>query len=177
MKASYAKERNNDASSCYSLTTGGSIPFVLIEIKNWEALTPEEVHVLFRERVKVFVVEQECPYQEVDGLDPNALHLLGWEQDTLIAYARILPVVSEGRGVSFGRFLVRKESRGKGKGKVLLKSTLEEIYRRWGKVSVRIEAQQHLVPFYQSYGFRERGEAYLLDGILHVEMELKGEGS
>ncbi len=124
-------------------------------------------------RVDVFVVEQECAYRELDEYDrqPEVRHLSGYDESgQLIAYARLLPPGLRYPEISFGRFVVRADSRKQGIGHQLMEKSLQEISGLWPKNSVRISAQEYLQRFYSQYGFIRVSDVYSEDGILHVEM-------
>ena len=141
------------------------------QIKRFDQLTTIELHNLLRLRIDVFVVEQECFYPELDGRDPECLHVLGKDREHgIVAYTRILPAGLLYKEVSFGRVAVAQSHRGQGFGHSLLTKTLAAIEKQYGKVSIRISAQLYLTNYYQQYGFERQGEGYLEDGIPHVEM-------
>lgn len=138
-------------------------------VKRFEDLTVAELHDLLRLRTDVFVVEQQCAYAEVDGSDPGAIHLLGYHEHSLIAYARILPPGQDGLP-HIGRVVVRKEERGKGIAAVLMHRALAEVESAFGASRCALAAQSHLEAFYGRFGFARVGEEYLWDGIPHVDM-------
>ncbi len=122
-------------------------------------------------RVDVFVVEQHCPYPELDGFDPKAYHIWGEENGQVMACARFFEkgmVYPDAMGL--GRFVVDREFRGKGVGHSLLQYTLDVMEDMNPSSGIRISAQEHLEPFYRKYGFRSVSSSYLEDGIPHVEM-------
>ncbi len=133
-------------------------------------LPNKELHDIFRLRQEVFVVEQNCPYQDADGKDPKSLHMQGIQNGELIAYARIvLPGVSY-KEISIGRVVTSPKARKTGAGKELMKVTMEYILKKFGKVPIRIGAQLYLQKFYEGFGFVQEGEEYLEDGIPHIIM-------
>lgn len=139
-------------------------------IKTTDELTPQELVTIFQARTAVFVVEQECPYQEVDEADRHALHVCLEENGELQAYARIL---EENEVIHFGRVLVVKKYRGQQLGRKIVATTLSEIEKRYPDRPVIISAQAHLVDFYRSFGFEQNSEVYLEDEIPHIEMLLQ----
>ena len=123
-------------------------------------------------RQEVFVVEQNCPYLDADGKDPDCYHLLGYEANgQLVAYTRLIPpgLVYE-HYAAFGRVVTSPIVRGKGFGRLLMDATLEWIQQLYGNHPVKISAQSYLIPFYESYCFSKVGEPYLEDNIPHVAM-------
>lgn len=139
-------------------------------IKTTDELTAQELLTILQARTAVFVVEQNCPYLEVDEADRQAIHVSIEDQGKLKAYTRIL---AENDGIHFGRVLVAREFRGQGLGKEIVTRTLAEIAKRYPERSVIISAQAHLMDFYHSFGFVETSEIYLEDGIPHVDMLLE----
>ncbi len=144
--------------------------------KPYKELTTEELYDIFRLRISVFVVEQNCPYQDADGKDQKSLHVQGRlipgpspkGEGSLIAYARIvLPCVSY-KEISIGRVVTSKEVRRTGAGKLLMEKTMEYIQKEFGKVPIRIGAQAYLQKFYEEFGFVREGDEYLEDGIPHI---------
>ncbi len=141
--------------------------------KSYEELTTQELHDLIKVRMDIFVVEQNCPYPEVDGYDPEANHLwLEDEDGQVIAYCRIFLSGVKYNEASIGRILVVKEMRGKEYGKELMTKALSVIKDQYGEKAVKIQAQEYLLDFYGSFGFEGVTETYLEDGIPHVDMVL-----
>ena len=143
------------------------------EIKTFKALDTDELYELLRLRVDVFVVEQNCPYPELDGKDihPETLHLIGKNKDgKIVAYSRILPPGLSYKQVSMGRVVVEKNSRGQGIFDILLKKALDQINRIWPNESIQIGAQMYLKDIYQSHGFEPASKSYIEDGIPHLDM-------
>jgi ElaA protein len=118
----------------------------------------------------VFVVEQNCPYQDADNKDLECIHLMGTGNNMLLAYTRIVPPGISYTEPSIGRVVTSPSARRTGLGKELMRRTIEELHKLYGDVPVRIGAQFYLVPFYRSFGFVEDGEIYYEDGIKHIEM-------
>ncbi|WP_456274783.1 GNAT family N-acetyltransferase [Bacillus sp. AK031] len=142
-------------------------------IKKFDELTNSELYNLLKERTLVFVVEQNCPYLEVDGKDPFSYHLFKEDDGEIIAYLRILPAGVSYQEVSIGRVFVTKEYRGQGLADELLSKGLEFIEKELNETTVKIQAQDYLRKFYGSFGFQAISETYLEDNIPHVDMLLK----
>jgi len=139
----------------------------------WSPLTDLPAHRLYAvlaARVEVFVVEQNCPYQDLDGLDLDALHLIGWSGEAVAAYLRVLDPGTRFAEPSLGRILTTAPFRGTGAGRLLMKRALELTDGKFPMQSIRISAQAHLQRFYGSFGFVTDSDQYLEDGIPHVEM-------
>lgn len=143
----------------------------MIDIKKTGELTPQELVTIFKERTKVFVVEQTCYYQEVADDDYHCFHvrLLNDQTNELMAYSRIM---QKDGYVTFGRVLVVERFRKQGLGKQLLSAVLAFIAANFPGQDVEIEAQAHLTKFYGSFGFKQTSEVYLLDNIPHCQMRL-----
>ncbi|BBM19206.1 acetyltransferase [Enterococcus avium] len=139
-------------------------------IKSTDELTSQELLTILQIRTAVFVVEQNCPYQEVDEADRQALHVCLEEDGKIKAYARILATDDP---IHFGRVLVVKEYRGQQLGRKIVEKTLKEIEKRYPNRVVVISAQAHLAEFYGSFGFKPNSEIYLEDDIPHIEMLLQ----
>lgn len=140
------------------------------ECKSFNDLSADQMYTILCVRQEVFVLEQECLYLDADGKDRKSLHLMGFDGEELVAYARIVePGVSYSE-VSMGRILTTKNARGTGAGIELMEEGLREIENRYGKVPVRISAQTYLLKFYQKFGFESTGKEYLEDEIPHTEM-------
>ena len=140
-----------------------------ILIKKWEDLSINEVQSIFGLRSEVFIVEQECPFQDVDGRDPEADHLLLYKNNILCGYTRIFPKNTYFKEASFGRTVVKKTHRGKGYGHVLVKESLKYLKNK-NERPIKISAQSYLKKFYLSHGFVAKGSEYLEDNIPHTAM-------
>lgn len=138
--------------------------------KHFNDLSAEELYRIFHLRLSVFVVEQNCPYQDADGKDRNAFHLWGEQNGKMIVYARILPANLSYKETSIGRVVTSKEARGTGVGKAVMKKAMEFIRKEFGNVPVRIGAQAYLQRFYENFGFIRQGNEYDEDGIPHIIM-------
>lgn len=140
------------------------------EWKRFDDLTADEVYTILCVRQQVFVLEQECLYLDADGKDRQSFHLMGFDGDDLVAYARILDAGVSYAEVSMGRILTTEKVRGKGAGMELMEVGLKRIAEHYGKVPIRISAQTYLLEFYEKFGFRSTGKEYLEDEIPHTEM-------
>ena len=141
-----------------------------IHIKSFAELSKAELYEVLGERTAVFVVEQDCPYQEVDNKDQIALHVLGKEAGQLVAYARIFKAGDYASEASIGRVLVRLSHRDKGLGQEIMKASIAAVKTRFKTDTVVVAAQRYLEKFYEDLGFRVMGEPYLEDGIPHIKM-------
>ena len=143
----------------------------MIDVRQTNELTPRELVTIFKERTRVFVVEQTCYYQEVDDEDYQCFHvrILDDRTNELMAYARIMPKKDS---VTFRRVLVVEKFRRQGLGSQLLKAVLDYISTHFPGLDVEIEAQAYLTKFYGSFGFKQTSEIYLLDNIPHCQMKL-----
>ncbi len=140
-------------------------------IKAFKDLTVDEYFEILHLRTAVFVVEQDCPYQEVDEKDRKSFHLYGKnENGEVIAVTRILPKGVSYNEISIGRVALKKEFRGKGIADTLMLTTLQFIEQEFGKQPIRISAQTYLLNYYNKHGFKQVGKAYLEDDIPHIEM-------
>jgi len=136
------------------------------EVKQWAELSTNEVENIFSLRSEVFVVEQDCVYQDIDGKDQKAKHVLGKKDGEIVAYARIFKPGEYFKEASFGRAVVKKTERGKGVGDELVINCLENI----NEEEIKISAQSYLKGFYGKHGFKAEGNEYLEDGIPHTAM-------
>jgi len=140
------------------------------EWKRFDDLTADEVYTILCVRQQVFVLEQECLYLDADGKDRQSFHLMGFDGDELVAYARILDAGVSYPEVSMGRILTTEKARGTGAGIELMEVGLQRIQDHYGNVPIRISAQTYLLQFYQKFGFESTGKEYLEDEIPHTEM-------
>ena len=140
----------------------------------FDALTPLQVLDMFKLRCEVFIVEQNCVYQDVDGKDEldGVYHLLGYQDGQLQAYARLLAPGISYPNASLGRILTHSSARGTGAGQALLTQLLTQAQHFWPDKDIDISAQKYLLNFYNSFGFTAISEEYLEDGIPHVKMRL-----
>ncbi|HET9430674.1 MAG TPA: GNAT family N-acetyltransferase [Chitinophagaceae bacterium] len=141
-------------------------------LRNFESLTNHELYALLRLRTEVFVLEQNCLFQDMDNKDQYCYHLMGWEKDRLAAYTRLVPPGISYNEPSIGRVVTASFARKTGMGKLLMKKSIEEAVSLFGMQPIRISAQLYLKEFYSSFGFIQTGEIYLDDGIEHIEMLL-----
>lgn len=133
-------------------------------------LTLTELYTLLAFRSAIFVVEQNCAYLDPDGQDPAALHLLGTENDTLVAYARLFPPTKDKKEIIFGRVATAQSAHGKRYGKLLLQTLLNYCQEKYPNIPIKCSAQVYLQKFYESFGFKTAGDVYDEDGIPHVGM-------
>lgn len=140
-------------------------------IKHFRDLSPIEIYQIFQLRFNVFVVEQNCIYDEFDNYDLDAIHIqLRNEHKELIAYSRIIPPGKKYHEASFGRFLLKADYRGKGIADILAKESINQINANYGEIEIKIEAQSYLQNFYERQGFEVISSPYDWDGILHIDM-------
>lgn len=136
----------------------------------FDALHARTLYALLRLRSAVFVVEQQCLFQDMDGIDPQCLHLLGETAGALRASARLVPPGLTFAEASIGRVAIDPAARGTGLGHALVREALRQIGTLWGAQPVRIGAQAHLEAYYRQHGFVPDGAPYVEDGIPHIEM-------
>src|ERR1700731_200430 len=140
--------------------------------KRFDALTLQELYTILRLRSEVFVVEQNCVFLDMDNKDFFCDHLMGWRENILVGYSRIVPAGISYEETSLGRIVSSPGARGLGIGRALMQQGIETLYRLHGKRDIRIGAQYYLKAFYESFGFVQTGEIYPEDGIDHIEMIL-----
>jgi len=141
------------------------------ECKSFEELEILELYKILQLRNEVFVVEQNCPYQDCDGKDLKCYHLLGWENGNLAAYTRLVPPgISYPDAASIGRVVTSPSARKKGIGKILMEKSIEQTQKLFPGSGIIISAQLYLKNFYESFSFLQSGEKYLEDDIPHIKM-------
>ncbi len=138
--------------------------------KSFSELSKNELYQLLQLRSEVFVVEQNCVYQDIDFKDQKAYHVLGFKNDNIVAYTRIFNPGDYFSEASIGRVVVKKEERKYGYGHQILKASIEAITTNFKETTIKISAQTYLKKFYESHGFKQVGEAYLEDNIPHIAM-------
>jgi ElaA protein len=142
------------------------------QCKFFTELTNFEVYKILQLRNEVFIVEQNCVYQDCDDKDLKAYHFMGWDDDKLVAYTRLLsPGISYPDAASIGRVITSPSVRGKNVGKELMTNSIAEVYRLFGKIPIRISAQFYLKRFYESFSFVQYSDVYMEDGIEHIGMK------
>jgi ElaA protein len=139
-------------------------------LKPFELLTPFELYAIIQLRNEVFVVEQNCVFQDADNKDQKSMHLLFWKNNDLVSYCRLLPPGLDYKEMSIGRVVSAPSYRKTGAGRQLIAEAIQVIHQQFGSGPIRIGAQCYLIKFYASFGFIEEGEMYLEDGIEHIEM-------
>ena len=138
--------------------------------QHYNELTTANLYRLLELRSKVFVVEQNCVYQDLDYKDQKSWHLMGWHNDQLVAYVRIIPPGISYDEASIGRVITHPEYRRTGLGKELMQLAIKKTCEQFDVTSIRIGAQCYLIRFYEALRFAICSEEYLEDGIPHVEM-------
>ncbi len=143
---------------------------VNFQVKDFSELTSVEIYEMLRLRSEVFVVEQNCVYQDVDNKDQKAFHVLGFKNNQLIAYSRIFDSGDYFDLPSIGRIVVKEEERQYKYGHNLVAQSIQFILDNFQDNKILISAQTYLTKFYNSHGFEQMGEGYLEDGIPHIKM-------
>lgn len=143
---------------------------IIWNIKNFDEFTVPELYAVLKARIDVFVIEQNCPYPDLDNYDQQALHLWAEEDGEIMAYCRIFDKGIKYAEASIGRVLTTEKARGKSLGKLLIQYAVETIENRFHTSEIRISAQDYLLKFYGGFGFEDTGKKYLEDNIPHTEM-------
>lgn len=143
-------------------------------LKTFNDLSTSELYAIMRLRIEVFIVEQNCPYQDADDKDQSSYHLMGWENGVLVAYTRLLPPGLSFEEPSIGRVVTSPQARERGLGYELMNESIKQTRARFGSTPIRIGAQLYLKQFYEKLGFTKSSDIYLEDGIKHIEMLLTG---
>ena len=141
-----------------------------ISIKSFEELDSTELYELLALRAEVFVVEQDCAYQDPDGKDFHALHVLGRLQGQLVSYARVYSADKPEQWVNIGRIVVKPSHRSMGLGKEIVLASEAAAKNHYQDHKIKLSAQSYLQKFYNELGYISSGETYLEDGIPHIEM-------
>nr|WP_294773544.1 GNAT family N-acetyltransferase [uncultured Flavobacterium sp.] len=140
------------------------------KIKRFETLSTQELYNLLQLRAEVFIVEQNCVYQDIDGKDEKALHLIGEDNGQIVAYARLFKPHDYFEQASIGRVVVKETSRANKLGHILMREAIQVIKSHFDQRKITISAQLYLKKFYESHGFIQTSEMYLEDDIPHIEM-------
>ncbi len=139
-------------------------------IKSFENLTTLELYDFLQLRSDVFVVEQECVFLDLDSRDKDAIHIFGKKNDKIVAYTRLFKPGDYYKEASIGRVVVKKEERKFGYGHELMQFSIKNVAEKYKTSTIKIGAQKYLKSFYESHGFKQIGEEYLEDGIIHIYM-------
>ena len=143
---------------------------IQFEIKPFHDLSTSELYTILQLRSEVFVVEQNCVYQDLDGKDEKAIHVLGYYDGVLAAYSRLFKPNEYFENSSIGRVIVKPSHRDKKLGHDLMRVSIETVKELFHETNITISAQLYLQKFYESHGFVTVGESYLEDDIPHIEM-------
>lgn len=141
------------------------------QIKPYDQLSVPELYQILRLRSEIFVVEQDCVYQDIDNKDQKALHVLGTFNTEIVVYARIFKGGDYFENSSIGRVVIAKDFRDRKWGHQLMREAIAGINNQFGESQITISAQLYLKQFYESHGFVQTGDRYLEDGIPHIEMK------
>jgi ElaA protein len=139
-------------------------------VKQFDELNPLEVYQILQLRNEVFVVEQNCVFQDADDKDQGSYHLMGYTGSQLAAYTRLVPAGYIYPEVSIGRVVTAPFIRRSGIGRELMLKSIEQAYALFGEHPIKIGAQYYLKRFYESFGFSQNSDIYLEDGIEHIYM-------
>ena len=148
-----------------------SEPKPVLHIKKFHKLTTDELYELLKVRSEVFVVEQNCVYQDMDGDDQNSIHLWMTKGERTVALARVCPAGTHMKEISIGRVITTE--RGKGYGKQIMLHAIDAAIEHFDAKCIDIEAQEYARGFYESVGFQQSSDTFMLDGIPHIKMTWK----
>lgn len=140
-----------------------------IQIKTFQELSLEELYAILKLRVNIFVVEQNCPYPELDNEDQKAIHIYTRKKDEIVAYLRI--ITNQKDAIRIGRVVTNEAFRGKGLSSKLMEASMVFIKTNYAGSNIILAAQEHLQHFYTKFGFKPISAIYLEDGIPHVDMD------
>ena len=138
--------------------------------QSFNELSASQLYAILQLRIAVFSVEQNCVYQDADNKDLTSYHFMGWDNEKLIAYTRLLPPGLAYTEPSIGRVVTSPAASGSGIGRELMLLSIEQIKKLFGERPVKIGAQLYLKKFYTSLGFQQTSDIYLEDNIEHIEM-------
>jgi len=141
--------------------------------RDFDQIPAKELYQILRLRSAIFVVEQDCVYQDIDNKDEQAFHIIGKIGHEIVAYARCFPPEFYFEDAVIGRVLISDSYRGFGYAHQLIDAAISAIHKRFQTNTIKISAQEHLEKFYQSHGFIAEGDGYLEDGIPHIAMVRK----
>lgn len=151
-----------------------NLDILKIHVKTFKQLSINELYELLQLRAEVFVVEQDCVYQDIDGKDNKALHIFGIKNDKIVCYTRCFNMGDYFEEASIGRVVVSEKERKFNYGNEIMKASIEAIKTNYKTETIKLSAQTYLKKFYESHEFNQVGEGYLEDGIPHISMIKKG---
>ncbi|OIO12177.1 MAG: GNAT family N-acetyltransferase [Flavobacteriaceae bacterium CG1_02_35_72] len=140
------------------------------QLKNFESLTNTELYNILKLRSQIFVIEQNCIFQDLDDKDQKAFHLFTQNNDEVLAYTRLFAPGACYQEASIGRVMVNEKARGTGLGFELMRESIKQIQNQFGKTPIKIGAQLYLKIFYENLGFKQISDTYLEDDIPHIYM-------
>jgi ElaA protein len=143
---------------------------MIFEYKLFSALSPDELYDILQLRAEIFVVEQDCVYNDIDGLDKDAIHQFHRKNGELVAYSRLLQPGTRFPDFSIGRVVVKQSERGTGLGIKMMEEAKYYLLEEFGATKIKISAQKYLQKFYEDLGFKVVTKDYLEDDIPHVGM-------
>lgn len=141
-----------------------------IQVKKFSELELSELYDILQLRSEVFVVEQDCVYQDIDGKDAEALHVIGYKNNKVVAYTRCFKPGYYFDEAAIGRVVVKNSERKFGYGHEIMKASDKAIQDHYKTSNIKLSAQQYLVKFYECHTYKTTGEGYLEDGIPHIAM-------
>lgn len=141
------------------------------EVKSFQELNINELYKILQLRSEVFVVEQDCVYQDIDFKDQKALHVIGYKNSKIVAYTRLFNAGDYFKNASIGRVVVDENERKFGYGHELMRISIKAVEEHYKTRDITISAQKYLTKFYESHQFKQVGEEYLEDGIPHIRMD------
>ena len=141
------------------------------EVKSFQELNTTELYKILQLRSEVFVVEQDCVYQDIDFKDQKALHVIGYKNSKIVAYTRLFNAGDYFKNASIGRVVVDENERKFGYGHELMLVLIKAVEEHYNTRDITISAQKYLTKFYESHQFKQVGEEYLEDGIPHIRMD------
>ncbi len=143
---------------------------MIFEFKHFSELSNDELYEIVKLRAEIFVVEQDCVYNDLDGLDKSAVHQFIKKNGEIVAYSRLLKPGTRFPDYSIGRVVVKKHERGTGLGIEMMKEAKKYMLNTWNATRIKVSAQKYLQQFYENLGFQVVTEEYLEDGIPHFGM-------
>lgn len=146
---------------------------LLVNAKNFDELSNTELYALLKLRAEVFIVEQECIYQDIDDYDQQAVHVCAYVDSELVAYTRLIKPGIKYAAASLSRVVTKPDTRSNGYGKQIVSHGINYCKEFWPHFPITISAQEYLQKFYESFGFEKKNAAYMEDGIPHIEMTLE----